>query len=432
MVYRCNKIFLSSDIFSLSVHPTKPLYAAGLLSGRLEVYGWGDGSEESGEPKGVMVDYGGKCAMQWGTRRYRESCRAVAFTTGGEYIFSAGVNSLLKLADVGTGQVVSKAYIPSLKNLTDEYPSVITPLSSVHLLVGTDSGRIHLYDVRENSLTRPAQTWKKVHDDYISSITPLPPYGGGLPRQFASTGASTLAYIDFRKQGKAVIRSEDQEDEQLCSAYVSGLPARAGRRGGRVLVGSSSGVVALWNRDEWEDQRDRINFSKPSGESVDAVVALPDTFQHRNSEFGRFVAAGSADGKVRIAKLGSNRIVETLQHSLTIEKVKGTSATPSLSNGDESVDGVTELGIDCEGNLVSAAGSTIKVWYWDENTPDVQRPGKKGKRSPNETDTDTDLEDGFGDNEQQFPKKRRKKRKGGTGKAKSAGPQKLANFRGLD
>ncbi|KAG0635005.1 WD40-repeat-containing domain protein [Tuber brumale] len=431
MVYKCNKIFLSSDIFSLSVHPTKPLYAAGLLSGRLEIYRWGDRSEESGEPRGVMVDYEGKYAMQWGTRRYRKSCRAVAFSTDGEYIFSAGVNSLLKLADMGTGQVVSKAYIPSLKNLTAEYPSVITPLSPAHLLVGTDSGRIHLYDVRENSLTRPAHTWKRVHDDYISSITPLPSSGGGLPRQFISTGASTLACIDFRRQGKAVIRSEDQEDEQLCSAYVSGLPARAGRGGEKILVGNASGVVALWNRDEWEDHKDRINFSKSSGESVDAIVALPDTFQHRNSEFGRFVAAGSADGKVRIAKLGSNSIVETLQHSLTMEKVKGTAATPSLSNGDgESVDGVTELGIDCEGNLVSAAGSIIKVWYWDENTPDAQRPGKKGKRSPNETDTD--LEDGPSDNEQQLPKKRRKKRKGGTGKAKSAGPQKLANFRGLD
>ncbi|KAG0633907.1 hypothetical protein HOY80DRAFT_1102255 [Tuber brumale] len=167
-----------------------------------------------------------------------------------------------------------------------EYPSVIAPLSSAHLLVGTDSGRINLYDVRENSLTRPAQTWKRVHNDYISSITPLPSAGGGLARQFVSTGASTLAYIDFRKHGKAVIELEDQEDEQLCSAYVSGLPARAGRGGEKILVGNSSGVVTLWNRGEWEDHKDRINFSKSSGESVDAIAALPDTF------LPKFVIAG--------------------------------------------------------------------------------------------------------------------------------------------
>lgn len=315
-----------------------------------------------------------------------------------------------------------------------EYPSVIAPLSSSHLLVGTDSGRIHLYDVRENSLTRPAQTWKKVHDDYISSITPLPSASGGLARQFVSTGASTLAYIDFRKQGRAVIRSEDQEDEQLCSIYVSGLSARAGRGGEKILVGSSSGVVTLWNRGEWEDHQDRINFSKSSGESIDVIAALSDAFQHRGSESGKFVAAGSADGKVRIAKLGGNRIVETLQHSLTTEEVKGAITSAGLSANEEGMgDGVTELGVDCEGNLVSAGGSTIKVWYWEGNTPDSQRSGKKGKRSPNETDTDTDMEDDdSSSSQQQSPKKRRKKRKGGTGKAKSAGPQKFANFHGLD
>jgi len=82
MVYKCNTISLSSDIFSLSVHPTKPLYAAGLLSGRLEIYTWGDG----GKPKEVVIDHDEKYSIQWGTRRYRESCRAVAFSTDGERI----------------------------------------------------------------------------------------------------------------------------------------------------------------------------------------------------------------------------------------------------------------------------------------------------------------------------------------------------------
>jgi len=86
MVYKCNTISLSSDIFSLSIHPTKPLYAAGLLSGRLEVYTWGDGSEGSGKLKQVIVDHDEKYALQWGARRYRESCRAVAFSTDGERI----------------------------------------------------------------------------------------------------------------------------------------------------------------------------------------------------------------------------------------------------------------------------------------------------------------------------------------------------------
>jgi len=43
-------------------------------------------------------------------------CRFNVFGVIG--IFSVGVNSLLKLANANTGQVISKAYIPSLKNLT--------------------------------------------------------------------------------------------------------------------------------------------------------------------------------------------------------------------------------------------------------------------------------------------------------------------------
>lgn len=312
---------------------------------------------------------------------------------------------------------------------SSECPSTIAPLSAQHLLVGTDSGRIHLYDIRESSLTAPAVTWKSVHEDYVSSLTPLAASGGGMSRQFVSTGASTLAYLDFRKPSRPVIQSEDQEDELLCSGYVSGLPNKAGRGGEKILVGNSSGIVSLWNRDEWEDHHDRINVSKSSGESVDAICVLPEGFNALGFGGARCVAVGSGDGKVRIVQLGSKRPLATLQHSMTTEEVKAwRDAGKADLTKEESLgvgDGVTGLGVDCEGRVVSGGGCTVKVWNWQEERSETIEKNDSGINDANDGGEESS-------DEEKPAKKRRKKRKGGTGKAKSAGPPNFTSFKDLD
>lgn len=316
--------------------------------------------------------------------------------------------------------------------------TTILSLSAHHLLIGADSGTIHLFDTRTPTLSNPSSSWESAHDDYVSSLTALPPNAAtttGFSRQFISTGDTTLAHLDVRKPGALLFKSEDQEDELLCSAFISGLPKKGGRGGEKIITGNTSGVATLWNKGEWADHENRINISKISGDSVDAVVVLPEDFTV-GGKWGRYVATGAGDGKVRIVKMGSNGIVATLEHSLTAQEVKLKSAEDDMKGGyDRAIEeGVAALGIDCEGRIVSGGGNVVRVWYWDNAVKESDEGNKKKRRNAgSDSDDEDDGSDEDDSSEEEREKRRKKKKKkGGKGKARSAPVKNVANFKGLD
>ncbi len=160
---------------------------------------------------------------------------------------------------------MSKVAIPltsSSASGTIDPPTLLHALSPQTLLLATDSSALHLYDLREPSTfasRKPAQTHRP-HDDYISSLAPLPPSDtstSGYSKQWVTTGGTTLAVTDLRRG--VLVKSEDQEEELLSCVFVDGLPARPGRSTGqKVLVGCSTGVVTVWERGVWDDQEERI------------------------------------------------------------------------------------------------------------------------------------------------------------------------------
>lgn len=153
--------------------------------------------------------------------------------------------------------MISKINLPPAPNSKPDNPTLLHALSPQTLLVATDSAALHLYDLRAPSTLRskPSQTHRP-HDDYISSLTPLPPTEAstsGFSKQWITTGGTTLAVTDLRRG--VLVKSEDQEEEFLSSVFVGGLRARPGRsKGEKVVVGSSSGVLTLWERGVWDDQ----------------------------------------------------------------------------------------------------------------------------------------------------------------------------------
>lgn len=306
-------------------------------------------------------------------------------------------------------------------------PSLVHALSPQTLLLGTDSSALYLYDLRAlgpQATPKPEQTHHP-HDDYISSLTPLPPSAAstsGFSKQWVSTGGTTLAVTDLRRG--VMVRSEDQEEELLCSVMVTGLSKKGSSVGEKVVVGGGNGVLTLWERGVWDDQDERITVDRSpgGGESIDSMVLLPQGV----GPGGRIVATGLGNGALRFVKVGSNQVIAELSHD-ELEK-----------------EAVVGLGFDATGRMISGGGRMVKVWgeaslyeqeesEEDEDEDEVIENGVAGgKHSRDSDDDDDDSDEEMEDSsEDERPSQKRKKRRKGKG-GKQQQTHGILGFSGLD
>lgn len=452
MAYEARSITLTADLFALAVHPTKPLFAAGLSSGHVYTYTWPstpedeDDDETEDAPTPSLKAQQDAYTIAWKTRRHKGSCRAATYSGDGEVLYTTGTDGLLKAASSETGRVISKALLPD----SEDPAAAILALSPQHLLVGTDAGNVHLYDLRTSSAlgTGVSASWK-VHEDYISSLFALPSTSAsttGFSRQFIATGDTTLTHLDVRKPNKILARSEPQEDEILCTAYVTNAPSRNTGGAQKLLTGTSAGVVTTWNKGFWEDHQERIPLSRSTGDAIEALLTLPDDFEISGvaTGWGAYFAAGSGDGKIRIVKMGGNQTLATLAHSYSADEARRM-ANGRIKVGDyvEGLEeGVSSLALDCEGRIVSGGGTVVKIWSpaepEEEEAAEEEAAAAEKKRrkesgeSGDEGRSDSDEVDSDSDDDKERKKRKKKKRKGGKGKAKSAGVGNVNSFKGLD
>ncbi|KAH8816584.1 WD repeat-containing protein jip5 [Xylogone sp. PMI_703] len=423
---------LSADLFTQALHPSEPIVAVGLSSGHVQTFrlptvtGSSSDDEDGDGDTSVLSTGTSTIDTEWRTRRHKGSCRTLAYSHDGEVLYSAGTDGIIKAAASATGQVTAKFAVPYHGANTIDPPTLLHALSPQNLILGTDSGAMHILDLRTPSTFghhKPAQTHRP-HDDYVSSLTPLPPSAAstsGFSKQWITTGGSTLAVTDLRRG--VLVKSEDQEEELLSSVFVGGLPQKPGRsKGEKVLVGGSGGVLTLWERGVWDDQDERIivDAGVAGGESLDVLAVAPEGFGNG----GKYVFVGVADGTVRIVELGPNKVIgEPLRHD-ELEPLAG-------------------LCFDVGGRLISGGGSIVKVWQQsmeigeddedddsdDDDEEDQEEESSKpsAKRALEKSDSD----DSDDDNEDDEDRKRKKRRKGkGKGKDKAAASG-ILKFRGL-
>lgn len=277
-------------------------------------------------------------------------------------------------------------------------PTILHALSPQTLLVATDSSALHLYDLRipySPVSARPEQSHHP-HDDYVSSLTPLPPSDtstSGFSKQWVTTGGTTLAVTDVRRG--VMMRSEDQEEELISSAYIGGLPSSGTSRGEKVVVGGSSGVLTLWEKGAWDDQDERIYVDRgpDGGETLETLTVVPDDLGK-----GKMIAVGVGNGLVKFVRIGPNKVVSSVMHDET--------------------EGVVGLGFDVEGRMVSGGGQVVKVWHEGVDNDNDVHSGDKHMMDSDDSDSDKDSDS---DAETKQGDKSRRKRKKAKGKDRKIG-----------
>lgn len=419
---------LQSEVFATAIHPTEPIVSVGLSSGHVHSIRLPDavgGDEDADADASVLSDGKGILETIWETKRHKGSCRCLAYSHDGKYMYSAGTDSIVKYFDAATGKVLSKFAIPTTTSQPDA-PTILHVLNPQSLLLGTDSGALHIYDMKDGVPSKkPAQTHFP-HADYVSSITPLPPSEestSGFPKQWVSTGGTTLAVTDVRRG--VLVRSEDQEDELLSGCFAPGLGPKKNRANGMVAVGTGSGVLTLWDKGAWDDQQERVivDGGKGGGESIDAVAMVP-----RDTGIGKKVVCGMGDGSLKIADLETRAVVSSV----------------NLRHDD--VEAVVSLGFDCNNRLISAGGRTVKVWEElselqgedseeeddddDDDSDDDDEPKTNGKRGAESDSDDGDSDDEDGVEEMKRRAKRRKEAQ--DSKLGPMGAHGVMGFEGLD
>lgn len=418
---------LSSELFTQVLHPTEPLITVGLSTGHVATLKLpavdDDDSTEEKQPGRRGSNGTDVIDTAWRTKRHKGSCRCLAYSVDGKQLYSAGTDGIVKAADSETGKVTGKVaipYDPSAAKETIDAPTVVHALSPQTLLLAADSGALHLYDLRDPAPSlpvnesktafitdRPSQTYHP-HADYISSLCPIPPSASstsGYSKQWLTTGSTTLALTDLRRG--VLAKSEDQEELLLSCLYVTGLAAKksSGSTGEKAVVGGGDGVITLWEKGQWDDQDERITVSREK-ETLDCMAQIPDGI----GGLGKKIAVGMGDGRVRVVRLGMNKIIGEFQH--------------------DEVEGVVALDFDVGGRMISGGGQTIKVWQ-ESIEPEADDDDDEGAtvKRPNSDDSDEDDEnDSDSSDEGEKSRKRRKKRKRGKGPAAASG----FSFAGLD
>lgn len=355
-------------LFQMACHPTRPLVYSGLATGHLYCHEYEtealekflherrlQGKEADSRPwlqvNAESADVDG-IRVLWKTRRHQGSLRCLCLDAEGEYVFTIGVDNILKKANAGTGKVVKKV---DLQNHGSKFAKLIHSATHQYLLLGDEEGNVLVLDSETLKLKNKIV---KIHGG--DAINDIFQFTKRSVYKYISLGQTTLAYWDSRESNETdtddtpeekrkVLVSDDQEDEILCGTFVDP------EAGDTIVCGMGEGILTVWKpeKNDLEDQLNRIKVSK--GESIDAIVP---TLQDDNC-----IWCGASNGRLYKVDAKRGLVVEVREHS--------------------EMDEVGFLDLDYDYRLVSGGMDSLLIWN-SENEQQAEVEDEEPSEEPSE------------------------------------------------
>lgn len=273
---------VGSQIFDLAFHPTHSTVYTGLLNGKVKAFRY----DEQGQHEESFV-----------LRPSKRSCRCLDTSEDGSHLWATGKAKAIFTIDTATGTVIE-----TRKNAHDSPVNRIKRLMPQMLGTGDDDGVIKLWDPRKSN---PIRGYTH-HYDFISDFLWL----DDKKQLITTSGDGTLSVIDVRgKKPEPVAQSEDQEDELLSIVAI--------RSGSKVVVGTQTGILSVFNRSRgWGDCVDRVPGHP---QSIDALCTLPSSYPSSHST----ILTGSSDGLLRAVQLFPTKLLGVVADhgSFPIERI---------------------------------------------------------------------------------------------------------------
>lgn len=352
------EVDIGTQPFDLAFHPSTNLVAVATITGHVQLYKYGD--------------EGGEVAQLWNANAHIESCRAVRFVQGGEFVLTASADKSILASNVETGQAVAR--------LADAHGEPINRLvncGETTVASGDDGGTIKVWDTRQNKCCNSFDA----HEDFVADMEFLP----GSNQLLAASGDGTLSICNLRRN-RIDSKTQFAEDE-LLSVVVC-------KHGQKVICGSQDGVLLLYSWGAMADCSDRF-LGHPN--SVDAMLKVDEDT----------LLTGSSDGIIRIVTILPNKMIGVI--------------------GEHADFPVERLAFSHDRNLLGSAShdNTVKLWdvrYLHEDDEEVEEEEKATTAATVVPPTSAADADDSDDQMEVEGSKQQRKKKGKKGKQRGGAP----------